>query len=379
MRAAAAGVAAEAIGAAAAAAWSRSNRRCRRRRSTDAPRPRGARTSGRTASNLARPASSRLLSRTAICGSPTSTGRRRGHHTDGSEKARIKYGTGSWVYGEELEPDDRDLVVAREHASRLLPLRRKPGEGFLPADEPDGDAGHARRRGVPQSRRAQSDRRRLRLRVAARKTTKIDIRNGKPFDNDVVGHYVYDVRWSPDGTELLMNRTNRRQQIMEFVGVQPGDAARAASSFTRNGRPGGPTTGPPCTWLKDRQALHLGIGAQRLAQLLPLRSQRQATQSDHALRPSSPAPSSRSTRRQRVMFYMARDGDNYMKMQLHRVGLDGTGDVRLTDPTLQPHRRLLCEAGGGGRRGGGGDPAARRRDLRHLVGQPVHRRRLSDA
>src|SRR5262249_25514817 len=33
-----------------------------------------------------------------------------------------------------------------------------------------------------------------------------------------------------------------------------------------------------------------------------------------------------------VMFYTARDGDNYMKVQLHRVGLDGKGDVRLTDP-----------------------------------------------
>jgi dipeptidyl-peptidase-4 len=33
-----------------------------------------------------------------------------------------------------------------------------------------------------------------------------------------------------------------------------------------------------------------------------------------------------------LMFYMARDGENYMKQQLHRVGLDGKGDVRLTDP-----------------------------------------------
>ncbi len=33
-----------------------------------------------------------------------------------------------------------------------------------------------------------------------------------------------------------------------------------------------------------------------------------------------------------VLFYMARSGDNFMKMQLHRVGLDGKGDVRLTDP-----------------------------------------------
>jgi dipeptidyl-peptidase-4 len=32
-----------------------------------------------------------------------------------------------------------------------------------------------------------------------------------------------------------------------------------------------------------------------------------------------------------VLFYMARDGDNYMKLQLHRVSLDGENDVRLTD------------------------------------------------
>ena len=31
---------------------------------------------------------------------------------------------------------------------------------------------------------------------------------------------------------------------------------------------------------------------------------------------------------------MARSGDNHMKLQLHRVGLDGKGDRRLTDPTL---------------------------------------------
>ena len=44
-----------------------------------------------------------------------------------------------------------------------------------------------------------------------------------------------------------------------------------------------------------------------------------------------------------MLFYMARDGDNHMKLQLHRVGLDGKGDVRLTDPafhhTVAPARR----------------------------------------
>jgi dipeptidyl-peptidase-4 len=35
-----------------------------------------------------------------------------------------------------------------------------------------------------------------------------------------------------------------------------------------------------------------------------------------------------------ALYYMARDGDNHMKLQLHRVGLDGKGDKRLTDPAF---------------------------------------------
>ena len=59
--------------------------------------------------------------------------------------------------------------------------------------------------------------------VATKKTTQIDVRDGKPFDDDVVGHYVYDVEWSPDGTELLLNRTNRRQNVLEFAACEPAD------------------------------------------------------------------------------------------------------------------------------------------------------------
>jgi dipeptidyl-peptidase-4 len=50
-----------------------------------------------------------------------------------------------------------------------------------------------------------------------------------------------------------------------------------------------------------------------------------------------------------VLWYMARDGDNHMKMQLHRVGLDGRGETRLTDPafhhtvTLAPDGRHFVD------------------------------------
>jgi dipeptidyl-peptidase-4 len=45
-----------------------------------------------------------------------------------------------------------------------------------------------------------------------------------------------------------------------------------------------------------------------------------------------------------VVYYTARSGDNFMKMQLHRVGLDGKNDRRLTDPTLT-HQTSLAPDG----------------------------------
>ncbi len=66
-----------------------------------------------------------------------------------------------------------------------------------------------------------------------------------------------------------------------------------------------------------------------------------------------------------VVFYTARDGDNHLKLQLHRVGLDGKGDIRLTDPAFH-HTVGSCvaaaPAGGGGR-----GTVWRSRELRHFA------------
>ncbi|MCA9764642.1 MAG: DPP IV N-terminal domain-containing protein, partial [Gemmatimonadetes bacterium] len=53
--------------------------------------------------------------------------------------------------------------------------------------------------------------------------------------------------------------------------------------------------------------------------------------------------------RAKQLWYYARSGDNYMKLQLHRVGLDGRGDTRLTDPafnhtvTVSPDGKLFTD------------------------------------
>ncbi len=115
-------------------------------------------------------------------------------------------------------PDHRDVVVAGQQEDRLLPLRREPGAGLLPGIDQTKLQEQARRRGVPQGRRAEPGRRSARLRRGrqedARSSTSA---TASRSSDDVVGHYVYHVSWSPDGKELLFNRTNRRQNVMEFV------------------------------------------------------------------------------------------------------------------------------------------------------------------
>ena len=87
----------------------------------------------------------------------------RDHHRR-QRRGRIKYGTASWVYGEELEqrtamwwsPDSRKLAYYRFDETRVPRLLRRA--------EPDAAAEHGRHRGLPEGRRAESGRRSVRLR-----------------------------------------------------------------------------------------------------------------------------------------------------------------------------------------------------------------------
>ena len=69
-----------------------------------------------------------------------------------------------------------------------------------------------------------------------------------------------------------------------------------------------------------------------------------------------------------VLFYTARDGDNLLKLQLHRVGLDGKGRRRLTDPGVPPlDRRLHPRARRAARAAGGHAPCGISPDSRYFV------------
>src|SRR5688572_20057793 len=145
--------------------------------------------------------------------------------TDGSETARIKYGTASWVYGEELgqstamwwSPDGSKLAYYRFDESKVPDYYLQLDQTKLQSTV-DTEAYPKAGAPNPVVDLFVYD-------VATKSSTKIDVRDGKPFENGVVGHYVYRVGWSPDGKEITFNHTNQRQNIMEFTACAPSTGA----------------------------------------------------------------------------------------------------------------------------------------------------------
>jgi dipeptidyl-peptidase 4 len=271
-------------------------------------------------------------------------------------KTKIKYGTASWVYGEELSQttamwwspdsrkvayyrfDEKDVDVYHLQLDQTKLYSRDDTEAYPKAGRPN-----------PVVDLYVYD-------VAAKRAVRIDVRDGKPFDNAVVGHYVYRVAWSPDGTELLFNRTNRRQNVLEFVAANP--STGACRVIVHEEWPTGwIENSPGLTFLKDNRRFiweserngwkNFYVYDLSGKLLYPLTAH-STFEVQSLVKIDEDA---------RVVFYTARDGDNHLKTQLHRVGIDGRGDVRLTDPAFH-HTIGGCMPRAEGGRSAGGGPGA---------------------
>jgi len=252
--------------------------------------------------------------------------------TDGDAKTRIKYGSASWVYGEELDqssamwwsPNSKKIAFYRFDESPVP-------DYFLELDQTklqskmDIEA-------YPKAGVNNPIADLLIYDVDTKKTTKLDVRDGKPFDNSVVGHYAYNVQWSPDGTELLFNRTNRRQNIMELTAASP--ETGKCRVIVREEWPASWTENhPPMKFLKDgkRFIWESERTGWKNFYLYELSGKLLTTLTNHQFEVGAIEKLDEDAG---VLYYLARDGDNHMKLQLRRVGLDGKGDRRLTDPAF---------------------------------------------
>ncbi|MBN7810989.1 DPP IV N-terminal domain-containing protein [Algoriphagus sp. H41] len=252
--------------------------------------------------------------------------------TDGNEENQVKYGIATWVYGEELSqntamwwsPDSKKIAFYRFeekdvkkyyvlldqlslYDSLEIEAYPKVGEPNLPVDLMVYD-------------------------LETKKLTQLDIRDGKPFHDGDLGTYIYDLSWTPDGKELVYHSTNRLQNILEL---------RAADPLTGKSRTIIHEEWLP-SWVENSPEMHvLDNGTQFIwasersgfnnYYLYNFDGTLVSTITKH---PFEVAGIVKVDEKNQQLYYLARSGDNHMKMQLHRVKLDGSKDVRLTDPSL---------------------------------------------
>jgi dipeptidyl-peptidase-4 len=267
--------------------------------------------------------------------------------TDGNEQNQIKYGIATWVYGEELgqntamwwSPDSKKVAFYKfdeKNAKKFYVLLNqlklqdsleieaypKVGALNLPVDLMVYD-------------------------VETKKVTPLDLRDGKPYHDGDLGTYIYGMDWTPDGKELLYHSTNRKQDIMEYRAADPvtGKSRTVVreewlASFTKNT----PEIyvlkdGKRFIWASERSGFNNYYLYDFSGKLI-------STITKHPFEVSRIV---KVDEKAGELYYMARSGDNHMKMQLHRVKLDGTKDVRLTNPafnhavTLSPDNKFFVD------------------------------------
>jgi dipeptidyl-peptidase-4 len=249
--------------------------------------------------------------------------------TDGNEKMRTKNGSASWVYGEELDqntamwwsPDSTKIAYYHFDESKVP-------DYFLQMDQTKLYS-KADIEAYPKAGEPNSVADIFIYDVTAKTTINVDVRDGKPFDDAVVGHYAYHVEWSPDGKELLFNRTNRRQNILELAACDP--ATGKCRVVVRDEWPASwVENNPEMRFLKDgRRFIRLSErSGWKNYYLYNLSGKLLATLTNH---PFEVTGISLVDEKAGWLYYTARSGDNPMKIQLHRVDLKGKKDKRLTN------------------------------------------------
>ncbi len=265
---------------------------------------------------------------------PTAGGEEKQVSKDGGQAARIRNGVGSYVYLEEFavsqpvwwSPDSGKLAFMRYDEKRVedyfltldstaklstLLTQAYPHPG---TDNPVADL--------------------VVYDMATGQSRTMDVREGQAFANNVVGHYAWAAQWTKDGSEILVRRADRLQKVFDIAACSP--LTGACRSVVRESRPATWAQGSPPRFLEDGKRFIWTSERNdfRNLYLYDLSGKQLAQLTNHAFEVVEVL---KVDERGGWVWYTARSGDTHMKVQLHRVRLNGRDDVRLTDPAFN-HR-----------------------------------------
>ena len=175
-------------------------------------------------------------------------------------------------------------MVLRQPQNRLLQVRRKAGTGLPPPGRSDPDSEQGRRRGVSEGGRAESIVDLFVHDVASKKSAKVDVRNGRPFDNDVVATTSTASR----GRRIDRAAVQPDQSKAEHPRIHGGESRdRATRTIVREEWPTGWIENSPSMTFSKTAVASSGNRSGTAGGTLSLRSERQADRAaDLALRAS---------------------------------------------------------------------------------------------
>lgn len=242
--------------------------------------------------------------------------------TDGNRK--FKYATGSWVYGEELRqttamwwsPDSQRIAFYEFDERHVKDYYLTPdltkvqntlyAEAYPKPGAPNPIVGL------------------LIYDLPTRSLIRVPIGDDKE-------QYVYHVQWTPDGSMLLFNRTNRHQNHLDVVAYEP--ATGASHIVVSETQETWQENSPQMRWLRDGKRFIWATerSGRKQYELRHLDGRR--------LFPISrgDAPCLQIVKVDEIenwVYYTAFSAENPLHGQLHRARLDGTEQARLTTENL---------------------------------------------
>ncbi len=250
--------------------------------------------------------------------------------TDGSAESRVKYGTGSWVYGEELNqreamwwsPDSTKVVFYRFDESKVKDYYVTLDEGSI--------QNRLYTEAYPKAGANNPLVQLLIYDINTKKTTKVDT-EFKSTDPDIA-QYIYDVRFSPNGKEILFDRTNRAQNVMELCAANPETGACRVVIQETNPK-GWVDNTPTMSWLEDGKRF-LWFSEKNGYWNIYLASLEKGVIAPVTKNNFEVENVVRVDEKKGMIWYMAHSAPNPYLLQLRRVKIDGSGDKQLTDSSL---------------------------------------------